>query len=114
MTISKVEAIPVSYQEPNDFHSVRHLCLVRIEDSTGHVGWGEAVTMWEEATIATANIIKGMEELILKKDPEKNKSIVSSLIDHIWWYGYKGGIAGFAISAIDIAFIKLTLLSVTL
>ena len=103
MTIRKVEAIPVSYQEPNDYDSVRHLCLVRIEDTSGHIGWGEAVTMWEEATIATANIIKGLEELILNKDSEDNEKITSSLIDHIWWYGYKGGIAGFAISAIDIA-----------
>ena len=65
MSIRRVEAIPVSYKEPNDFNSVRHLCLVRIEDSSGHVGWGEAVTMWEEATIATANIITGMESLSL-------------------------------------------------
>ena len=103
MTICKVEAIPVSYQEPNDYNSLRSLCLVRIEDNSGYVGWGEAVTMWEEATIATANIIKGMEDLLVKKDPESNIEIISNLIDRVWWYGYKGGISGFAISAIDIA-----------
>ncbi|RZP25452.1 MAG: mandelate racemase/muconate lactonizing enzyme family protein [Candidatus Actinomarinales bacterium] len=103
MPILKVEAIPVSYEEPNDYNSERHLCLVRIEDSSGHVGWGEAVTMWKEATIATANVIKGMEELLLNRDAESNGVIIDDLIDHIWWYGYKGGIAGFAISAIDIA-----------
>jgi len=103
VSIRRVEAIPVSYKEPNDFNSVRHLCLVRIEDSSGHVGWGEAVTMWEEATIATANIITGMESLILDLDAVKNNEIIDKLIDHVWWYGYKGGIAGFAISAIDIA-----------
>ena len=103
MTICKVEAIPVSYHEPNDYNSLRSLCLVRIEDNSGHVGWGEAVTMWKEATIATANIIKGMEELLVKEDAVNNTKIISNLIDRVWWYGYKGGIAGFAISAIDIA-----------
>ncbi len=27
MKIAKVEAIPVSYPEPNDFNALRHLCL---------------------------------------------------------------------------------------
>ena len=51
-TVSRVEAIPVSYPEPNDFDATRHLCLVRLTDSDGRVGWGEAVTMFESAVYA--------------------------------------------------------------
>ena len=103
MSIVAIKPIPVSFKEPNDFNSVRNLCFIRIEDSSGHIGWGEAVTMWEESTLATAEIIKGMEELLIDKDPLNNTEIIESLTDRVWWYGYKGGIAGFAISAIDIA-----------
>lgn len=37
------------YPEPNDFDSQRHLRLVRIRSDNGLVGWGKAVTMFEEA-----------------------------------------------------------------
>ena len=35
LKIPKVEAIPVSYPEPNDFDALRHLCLARIEAEKG-------------------------------------------------------------------------------
>ena len=38
MKIAKVEAIPVSYPEPNDFNALRHLCLARITADDGQVG----------------------------------------------------------------------------
>ena len=41
MKIAKVEPIPVSYPEPNDFNALRHLCLVKITADDGQVGWGE-------------------------------------------------------------------------
>ena len=37
MKIAKVEAIPVSYPEPNDFNALRHLCLARITADDGQV-----------------------------------------------------------------------------
>ena len=40
MKIAKVEAIPVSYPEPNDFNALRHLCLAKITADDGQVGWG--------------------------------------------------------------------------
>ncbi len=43
MLITSVEAIPVSYPEPNDFDALRHLCLVKLTTDDGEVGWGEAV-----------------------------------------------------------------------
>jgi len=52
MKVAAVEAIPVAYPEPNDHGSTRHLLLVRITSDDGAIGWGEAVTMWPEATDA--------------------------------------------------------------
>lgn len=103
MKIVSVEAIPVSYPEPNDFNALRHICLVKIRNSDGLVGWGESVTMWPEASFATKEIVDGMSNNIIGRNPEDIDGIISSLKDHTWWYGYEGGIASFAISAIDIA-----------
>lgn len=44
MKIVRVEAIPVSYPEPNDFNALRHLCLAKITTEDGTVGWGESIT----------------------------------------------------------------------
>ena len=103
MKITKVEAIPVSYPEPNDFDALRHLCLARIEADDGTVGWGESVTMWPESSFATKAVIEGMSDLVVGHDPVRNDAIHRSLKDRAWWYGYEGGIASFAIAAIDIA-----------
>jgi L-alanine-DL-glutamate epimerase-like enolase superfamily enzyme len=101
--IASVEAIPVSYPEPNDFDALRHLCLARITTVDGVVGWGEAITMWTESTSATKALIEGMAELVVGRDPLDNVAIWHDLHDRAWWYGYGGGIASFAIAAIDIA-----------
>ena len=103
MKIARVEAIPVSYPEPNDFDATRHLCLVKITAENGAVGWGESVTMWPESSFATRAIIEGMADLVVGKNPVHNDAIFRSLKDRAWWYGYEGGISSFAISAIDIA-----------
>ena len=103
MKIKSVEAIPVSYPEPNDFNAIRHLCLVKMTASDGTVGWGESVTMWPEASFATAAVIDGMAELVVGRDPVGNAALFRSLQDRSWWYGHGGGIASFAIAALDIA-----------
>ena len=64
MKITKVEAIPVSYPEPNDFDALRHLCLARVE-ADGAVGWGESVTMWPESSFATKAVIEVMSDLVV-------------------------------------------------
>ena len=103
MKIAKVEAIPVSYPEPNDYNALRHLCLAKITTDDGAVGWGESITQFPEANFATKAIIEGMAELVVGKNPLNNDAINRSLHDQAWWYGYRGGIASYAISAIDIA-----------
>ncbi len=101
--VATVEPIPVSYPEPNDFNATRHLCLVRIETDDGLVGWGEAITQFPEASLATRAIVEGMAERVVGRDPVHTNAIWESLKDRAWWYGYAGGIASNAIAAIDIA-----------
>ena len=101
--VVKVEPIPVSYPEPNDFNALRHLCLVKITTDDGIVGWGESITQFPEASLATKAIVDGMAERVIGKDPLDTYAIWQSLRDKAWWYGYNGGIASYAISAIDIA-----------
>jgi len=101
--VRTVEAIPVSYPEPNDFNALRHLCLVKITTDDGVVGWGESITQFPEANFATAAIIKGMAERVIGRDPLANHAIWLAIKDQAWWYGYGGGIASYAVSAIDIA-----------
>lgn len=101
--VVRVEAIPVSYPEPNDFDAIRHLCLVRLTDRDGRVGWGEAVTMFPEASLATKAVIEGMAEFVIGRDPTELEPIIAALHDRAWWYGHGGGIASFGIAALDIA-----------
>ena len=101
--VMSVEAIPVSYPEPNDFNALRHLCLVKITTDDGVVGWGESITQFPEANFAVKAIIEGMAERVVGKDPIANHEIWLAIKDKAWWYGYGGGIASYAVSAIDIA-----------
>lgn len=103
MRVARVEPIPVRYPEPNDHGATRHLCLVKITTDDGAVGWGEAITQFEEASIATAAIVRGMADLIIGRDPVHTSALWRTLKQHAWWYGHGGGIASYAIAAIDIA-----------
>src|SRR5207302_9875742 len=66
--VVKVEPIPVSYPEPNDFNAIRHLCLVKITTDDGVVGWGESITQFPEASLATKAIVDVMAERVVGKD----------------------------------------------
>ncbi len=101
--IQSVEAIPVAYPEPNDFSATRYLCLVKITTEDGIVGWGESITQFPEANPAVAAIITGMAELIVGRSALDTSAIWHVLKDRAWWYGYNGGIASYAVAAIDIA-----------
>lgn len=102
MKVASVEPIPVAYPEPNDHGATRHLLLVKITADDGQVGWGEAVTMWPEASDAAAALVAGLAPLLAGRDPMEHAAIHAWMKEHTWWYG-NGGIAAFAISAIDIA-----------
>src|SRR5438445_13032329 len=94
--VVKVEPIPVSYPEPNDFNALRHLCLVKITTDDGVVGWGEAITQVPEASLATKAIIEGMAERVIGADPLDTYAIGQSLRGKAGWYGHNGGMASSA------------------
>lgn len=101
--IAKIEAIPVAYPEPNDFDATRYLCLVKVTTEGGVVGWGESITQFPEANPATAAIIDGMAELLIGRNPLHTEALWRLMKNRAWWYGYGGGIASYAVAAIDIA-----------
>jgi len=103
MKIVKVEPIPVAYPEPNDFNAERYLCLVKITTDEGIVGWGESITQFKEANGAVAALISGLSEFVVGQDPMNNGAIWRAIKERYWWYGYRGGLASYALSAIDIA-----------
>ncbi len=102
-TIARVTAHPVTYPEPNDNNSMRYLTFVRIESTDGHVGWGEAITQFPGSTRGTVEVINGLINDLIGKDPTQNIGIWRDIRKQTWWYSYRGGLAHFALSAIDIA-----------
>lgn len=103
MRIRSVEPIPVSYPEPNDAGAMRHLCLVRVVTDDGVVGWGESITQWPEASLATREIVNGLAPLVVGWEIDRAEEVWDQLVRHTWWYGWRGGIAANAIAATDIA-----------
>jgi len=104
MAVKKVEVFPLQYPEPNDNMVLRQVTVVRLETDDGHVGWGEAITMFTPATLATTALLEnGIGALVVGRDPLENEQIWRDLRREVWWYGDVGGVAAFAISALDMA-----------
>ncbi len=103
MRITRVDAYPLVYVEPNDCNSTRHLLLVRAEGASGMCGWGEAVTIWPEPTLAAVEIVRGgLAQVVLGREVEDVEALWLAQRDHMWWYG-DTGLACFALSALDMA-----------
>jgi L-alanine-DL-glutamate epimerase-like enolase superfamily enzyme len=100
--IARLDAWPISYVEPNDHDSRRFITVVRLTADDGTEGWGEAVTLFREAALATAVTAEGLAEIAIGADATRPAALWQALKEHSWWYG-EGGIATFALSAIDIA-----------
>ena len=101
--VVRLTPLSVCYREPNDNDSLRYLTFVRADAGDGTVGWGEAITQFQEATRATEKLIEGMAELVVGTDPMENVATWRKIKAATWWYAYRGGPAAFALSAIDIA-----------
>ncbi len=101
--ISRVDAFPLIYEEPHYRGMERCVTLVRIETRDGVVGWGEAISQFREATVATKVLVDdGFAPLITGEDPLDVDGLWQRMCAHAYWYGVEG-IAAFAISAIDMA-----------
>jgi L-alanine-DL-glutamate epimerase-like enolase superfamily enzyme len=103
MSISRVEAFALAYKEPHYRDLERCVTLVRIETDDGVVGWGEGVSQFREAALATRILITdGFAPLLMRQDPLDVEVLWRKMCRHAYWYGVEG-IAAFAISAIDMA-----------
>jgi L-alanine-DL-glutamate epimerase-like enolase superfamily enzyme len=102
-TIARVEALPLRYAEPNNNGKTRCVALVRIETASGAVGWGEAITGSEDASLAMKVIVdRGLGPRLIGRDPRDVEAIWSEFRESTYWSG-NGGIVTFALSAIDMA-----------
>jgi L-alanine-DL-glutamate epimerase-like enolase superfamily enzyme len=102
-TIADVRPIALAYPEPHGGGQIRHISIVRIETTDGHVGWGEAITGREEASHAVNLLIEqALAPLVMGKDPGLISQHLEAMRLHTFWYG-TGGLATMAISAIDVA-----------
>jgi L-alanine-DL-glutamate epimerase-like enolase superfamily enzyme len=101
--IRRVDAYPLAYHEPHYRGLERCVTLVRIETDDGVVGWGEAISQFKEASLATKVLVdQGFAPLIQGEDPLEVERLWHKMCAHAYWYGVEG-IAAFAISAIDMA-----------
>lgn len=99
--ISAIESFVVPYTEPNDHGSTRYVCLIRMVDTDGIFGWGEAATLFKPATVATHSLAKAWSELLCGT-PADPTAAADLLQRETWWYG-NTGISSFARAAIDMA-----------
>ncbi len=103
MSIKKIEAFPLHYPEPHDSNKSRYVTVAKVTASDGVVGWGECISQWPEAALATKVIVEeGFAPLLLGEDPLDTERLWQAMRNRSWWYG-NGGIASFAISAVDMA-----------
>lgn len=103
MAIASLTPLTVAYPEPHYHNTERYLTLVRIEDTSGAVGWGECISQFPEATRAVKALIDGgLAQLLHGADPMNIEGLWHRMRERAFWYGTEG-IAAFAISAIDMA-----------
>lgn len=107
MVLESLEAWTVPYTEPNDHNSTRYVSLCRVRDTDGAIGWGEAVTLQEEAARATTVVLRAWAELLIGT-PATPAAVRSTVHERGWWYSTGGGLSGFATSALDTALWDLT------
>ncbi|MBL8590693.1 MAG: mandelate racemase/muconate lactonizing enzyme family protein [Methylobacteriaceae bacterium] len=102
MRLASLTPSILRYPDANDFGRERMTVLLRAETVDGVVGWGEGIAMWPEACKATATIVsEGFAPLLLGRELSVAEAW-ATMKAQAWWYG-EGGIAGFALSAIDMA-----------
>ena len=103
MKIQSVKAFPLAYPEPHYKGMERYITLARVEGEDGMVGWGECISQFREASLATKIIVEqGYGPLLEGEDVLDVERLWNRMLAHVWWYGPEG-IAAFGISAVDMA-----------
>lgn len=102
-SIARIAAYPLEYPEPNDGGNLRYVTLVRVDTDDGAVGWGECISQWPESAVAVKTVVeRGLAPLLVGDDPTATRRLWERMREHTFWIG-RGGIASFAISALDMA-----------
>jgi L-alanine-DL-glutamate epimerase-like enolase superfamily enzyme len=102
-SIARITAYPLEYPEPNDGGKLRYVTLVRVDTDDGAVGWGECISQWPESAVAVKTLVeRGLAPLLAGADPTATRRLWERMREHTFWIG-RGGIASFAISALDMA-----------
>ena len=82
MKITSIDAFPLAYPEPHYKGIERYVTLARIETDDGLVGWGECISQFREASIATKLIIEqGFAPLLVGEDPRDVERLWRKLLD---------------------------------
>ena len=103
MKIASIRAFPLAYPEPHYKGIERYITLARVESADGLVGWGECISQFREASLATRIVIEqGYAPLLVGENPLDVEHLWNKMLDHVWWYGPEG-IAAFGVSAVDMA-----------
>ena len=103
MKIKSVQAFPLEYPEPHYKGTIRYITLARVETEDGLVGWGECISQFPEAALATKTIIeRGYAPLLVGQDALDVERLWHKMLARIWWYGPEG-VAAFGVSAVDMA-----------
>ena len=103
MKIADIRAYPLKYPEPHDSNRFRYVTLVRVEAEGGITGWGECISQWPEAALAVKVVAEGgLLPLLRGHEAFDTRGLWELMRRHSFWYG-NGGIATFALSAIDMA-----------
>lgn len=103
MQIKSVQAFPLAYPEPHYKGIERYITLARVEAEGGVVGWGECISQFPEAALATKTVVeRGYAPLLVGEDALDVERLWHKLQERIWWFGPEG-IAAFAVSAVDMA-----------
>ena len=101
--IKSVQAYPLAYPEPHYKGIERYITLARVESEEGLIGWGECISQFREAALATRLIIEqGFAPLLVGENALDIERLWHKMQDRIWWYGPEG-IAAFGVSAVDMA-----------
>ena len=101
--IESVASWPLIYEEPHYRGARRCITIARVQTRAGAVGWGEAISQIPEAALATSLVIdRGLGPTLVGADPRDVERLWAEMCRHAYWYGVEG-IAGFAISALDMA-----------
>ncbi|MGE0212890.1 MAG: mandelate racemase/muconate lactonizing enzyme family protein [Parvibaculaceae bacterium] len=102
-TVKSVRAFPVTYKEPHYRGADRCITLVRIETKSGAVGWGEALTRFRPAALATRVLVdEAFAPIVKDQDPVDVEVLWRQMCKAANWFGVEG-VAALAISGIDMA-----------